>query len=291
MLALALASLLAWQTAVLSKGWRAEMAARLKLSLEGPPVPNSPRPTVVAGPITETRPSAPRRDARDDPAERIDGRDHRPPDVRRRLRHLALAGADQPCPGRQPQGRSAGSRRATSWTGIPGSSSARPPASSSWAIARTARPDRRGRQPCLARPGLDRSSGRGRGLGPGSTPGRRSHSRGWVRLSDLPPESWGVWISQVELPILLGLANRGEEPLLARLRAVLGRLADNRPWTDRRPRRRPAGPAGGRFRQGARPSRGGRATRRGQRAGHQRRRLVGPVVPVPAAGRPPLMRI
>lgn len=56
-------------------------------------------------------------------------------------------------------------------------------------------------------------------------------SRGWVRLADLPPESWGVWISQVELPILLGLANRGDAPLLARLRAVLGRLADNRPWS------------------------------------------------------------
>jgi hypothetical protein len=55
--------------------------------------------------------------------------------------------------------------------------------------------------------------------------------RGWVRLSDLPPESWGAWISQVELPILLGMANQGDAPLVARLRAVFGRLVESRLWT------------------------------------------------------------
>ena len=55
--------------------------------------------------------------------------------------------------------------------------------------------------------------------------------RAWVAFGDLPPEAWGVWISQVELPILLGLANQGDSPQVARLRAVIGRLTDGRPWT------------------------------------------------------------
>ena len=54
---------------------------------------------------------------------------------------------------------------------------------------------------------------------------------GWVRLVDLPSEAWGVWVSQVELPHLLELANQGDAPLMARLRAVLGRLTDNRALT------------------------------------------------------------
>jgi hypothetical protein len=52
---------------------------------------------------------------------------------------------------------------------------------------------------------------------------------GWVRRSELPADAWGIWISQVELPVLLGLANQGESPEVARLRAILGRLADHRP--------------------------------------------------------------
>jgi hypothetical protein len=54
--------------------------------------------------------------------------------------------------------------------------------------------------------------------------------RGWVRTDDLPPEAWGVWISQVELPTLLRIAIDGDPPVV-RLRAVLGRLADARPLT------------------------------------------------------------
>jgi hypothetical protein len=56
--------------------------------------------------------------------------------------------------------------------------------------------------------------------------------RGWVRTADVPAESWGVWLSREEL---LDLLRRTLAPAAVndaqavRLRTLLGRLADNTP--------------------------------------------------------------
>jgi hypothetical protein len=230
MLALALATLLAWQAAALSKGWRAEMAARLKLSLEGPPVPNSPRPKVVAGPITRralllhdetpatTRPHGPT-------AETID-------------RRMFVDIYDTwPSPGPISDVR-VGNRKAIGWVKVGDVLE--------WDTRLVVRSQAGKLELSESPDGLPRPVDVGKLVLPvlawteraaevavwdPAHPWSSVSRRGWVRLSDLPPENWGVWISQVELPILLGLANRGEAPLLARLRAALGRLADSRPWT------------------------------------------------------------
>jgi hypothetical protein len=51
--------------------------------------------------------------------------------------------------------------------------------------------------------------------------------RVWVRLSDLPPERWGVWLSRDELLVLLRRtldAGAPSVPEVTRLRAVLGQV-------------------------------------------------------------------
>ena len=265
------------------------MADRLQRAVEGPPVPSSRRPKVVAGPII--RRALLLRDGTPATArpERPDRRDDRPADVRRHLRHLALARAGDPRPGRQPRGRSAGSTAADvlEWdTRLV----VRPPggrldlADSPGGPARAVEVGPARRCPVLAWTG---PGGRGGGLGAGPRPGRRSPAGDGSGWPTSRPRAWGVWISQVELPILLGLANRGERPALARLRAVLGRLADNRPWTAADlDAARPALPPVV-FAREPDPERGGRAARRGQRPAGRRGRMVGPDVPVPAARRPP----
>jgi hypothetical protein len=230
LLALTLASLLAWQGAILSKGWRAEMAARLKLSMEGPPVPNSSRPKVVAGPITrralllhDETPATSRPNG--STAETID-------------RRMFVDVYDTwPAPGPVSHVR-VGNRKAIGWV--------KAGDVLEWDTRLVVRasagkfelgdsPDGPTQTVEVGKLALPVLSWTDRAVEVAvwdpAHPWSSVARRGWVRLSDLPPESWGVWISQVELPILLGLANRGEEPLLARLRAVLGRLADNRSWT------------------------------------------------------------
>ena len=243
LLALALASLLAWQGAALSRSWRAEMAVRLKVAMEGPPVPSSPRPQVVAGPITRralllrdgtiatTRPNGPA-------GETID-------------RRMFVDVYDTwPSPGPVSHLR-VGNRRAIGWIKAGDALEwdtrlvVRPPdgkldlADSPDGPARTIEV---GRVPL---PVLAWTDGAVEvATWEAGHPWSAVARRGWVRQADLPAEAWGVWISQVELPILLGLANRGDDPLLARLRGVVGRLADNRPLDPARPRSCPARLAG-----------------------------------------------
>jgi hypothetical protein len=66
-------------------------------------------------------------------------------------------------------------------------------------------------------------------------PWTRISRRGWVRLDDLPAEAWGVWLSREELLALLRRSldtSKGPSPEITRLRAVLGRLLDDRPLTE-----------------------------------------------------------
>lgn len=229
LLALILVSLLVWQGAKLSRNWRAEMSARLKLGLEGPPVPSSPRPQVVAGPMTrrglllhDDTPAATRPNRAT--VETID-------------RRMFVDVYDTwPSPGPVSHVR-VGNRKPIGWI-----------SADDVLLWDT-------RLVVLAPKGrltlADSPDGQGQVIevGPGSLPVLAWTDRavkvavwvqskywskvarsGWVQTSELPAGSWGIWISQVELPILLGLTNQGDAPLLTRLRAVLGRLTDNRPW-------------------------------------------------------------
>jgi hypothetical protein len=61
--------------------------------------------------------------------------------------------------------------------------------------------------------------------------------RGWVRSSDIAPKDWGVWMSREELLALLRRtlaagSSAAQSPQEIRLRAVLGRLLDDRPLAD-----------------------------------------------------------
>jgi hypothetical protein len=58
--------------------------------------------------------------------------------------------------------------------------------------------------------------------------------RGWVPTADVPAEAWGVWLSREELLDLLRRTlapHTASEAQAVRLRALLGRLADNAPIT------------------------------------------------------------
>jgi hypothetical protein len=230
LLGLILASLLTWLGAELTKGWRAEMAERLKLAVEGPPVPNSPRPEVFAGPVSKralllldqtpatNKPNGSK-------VETID-------------RRMFVDVYDTwPSPGPVSHVR-VGNRKAIGWV---------PVADLLLWNTRLVIQAPEGRLKLSeTAEGLAQTIEVGRQSLPvlewtaqaveiavwdPATPWVKVARRGWVRLNDLPVKACGIWISQVELPILLGLANQGESPRIARLRAILGRLADSRPWS------------------------------------------------------------
>src|SRR6185437_928287 len=57
--------------------------------------------------------------------------------------------------------------------------------------------------------------------------------RAWVRLSDLPNDRWGVWLSRDELLVLLRRtldSSASPEQEIVRLQAVLGRFAVDHPF-------------------------------------------------------------
>ena len=229
-LALVLASLLAWQGVEWSKEWRSAMNDRLKLALEGPPVPNSPRPQVVAGPITRrglllgestaasTRPNGPK-------AETID-------------RRMFVDVYDTwPTPGPVSHVR-VGNRKPIGWV-----DASQVLLWNTRLVVRAPEgrltladsPDGSGKVVEVGRVPLPVLNWTDRAVEVAvwdpAGPWSKVAQVGWVRPGDLPSEARGVWVSQVELPHLLELANQGDEPLMARLRAVLGRLADNRSLT------------------------------------------------------------
>ena len=228
-LALALASLMAWQAAVLSRGWRAEMAARVKRSLEGPEVPNSPRPKAVAGRMTRRalllRDTTPATNPPKGPTvETID-------------RRMFVDVYDiWPEPGPITHVR-VGIRGPIGWVKAGDLLEwdtrlvVRPPGGRVEMGDSPTGPSRLVEVGDAALPVLSWTD---RAVEVATWQADRPWEvvarRGWIPLADLPRGAWGVWISQVELPILLGLANQGEAPLVARVRAVLGRLADNKPW-------------------------------------------------------------
>jgi hypothetical protein len=229
-LALILTTLLAWFGAEMTKEWRAEMAQRLRLAVDGPPVPNSPRPEVFAGPITKRAllllDQTPATSRPNGPTVETIG-----------WRMFVDVYDTWPSPGPVSHVR-VGNRKPSGWVPVgdvlpwdtrlviqvPGGrlKLAETPegTAQSVEVGRLSLPVLAWTEKAVEVAVWDQAN-----------PWSKIARRGWVRLGDLPTEAWGIWISQVELPILLGLANQGESPRLARLRAVLGRLTDNHPWS------------------------------------------------------------
>jgi hypothetical protein len=228
-LAIVILGLLAWKGAEWSRDWRSEMAARAHRALQGPPVPSSTRPRVVAGPITrkalllrDETPAASRPNGRT--SETID-------------RRMFVDVYDYwPEPGPVSHVR-VGNRKPVGWVLVtdvllwdtrlviraPGGR-----------LTMADDPGGAGRPVEVGASPLPVLGWEGRSVEvavwqPGH-PWSKVDRRYWVRMDDLPPESWGVWISQVELPNLLRYAIDGDPPVV-RLRAVLGRLTDARPLT------------------------------------------------------------
>ncbi len=230
LLALALLALTAWRGEAWTRSWRAEVSARLHRAVEGPPVPASTRPQVVAGPIT--RRALLLGDATEATA-RPGG-----PTVETIDRRMFVDVYDAwPTPGPATHLR-VGNRQPVGWiaatAALPWSTRLviRPPSGTLTLRPSAASPTGEAVRvgpvpmPVLARDGPAVEVAVWDPAHPWSVVART----GWVRAGEIPPEAWGVWISQVELPTLLRLALDGD-PATVRLRVILGRLADHRPWT------------------------------------------------------------
>jgi hypothetical protein len=233
---LTLLGLLLWRGAAWTRPLRSALADRWSRAVAGPPVPSSNRPQVLAGPITRKAlllhddvaaahtPGGP-------PAETI------------RLRMFVEIYDVWPLQG-APTHYRIGNRRPIGWVGaadlLPWDTrlAVRAPRGA-MALAETAD----GPRPPSATPvgaqtlpvvAWTRDAVRVAVWDP-DRPWQGVARLGWVARADLPPESWGVWISREEL---LALLRRAVDPAppsdlrLASLRAVLGRLADSRALTD-----------------------------------------------------------
>ena len=216
LIALILVALVAWRGEVWTRSWRAEIASTVDRVINGPPVPRSNGPRVVAGSIVR----------------------------RGLLLRDGVSVADRP------RGTATGSIERRMFVDI----------YDEWPDATKPTHYRVGnRQPLgwvdaaallpwntrlVVRPPSGRLTLDGREVETGSVacpvigwrddavevatwtkdqPWAQVDHRGWVRLADLPSDSWGVWISRVELPNLLRLALDGV-PDVVRLIAVLGKV-------------------------------------------------------------------
>jgi hypothetical protein len=231
LLAVILGSLMVWRGAILTRTWRTEIVARAEELLKGPPVPNSPRPRVVAGPIKRRalllRDKTPATTRPDGPiAETID-------------RRMFVDVYDTWSMSGPVSHVRVGNRGAIGWV--------KADDVLEWDTRLVIKAP--GGKLALA----DTAGGATQTVEVGTVPlpvlawtdaavqvatwdpaqpWSKVARNGWVRSSDLAPEAWGVLIGQVELLTLLGLANQGDRPRSARLRAILGRLSDNPGWTD-----------------------------------------------------------
>lgn len=216
LVALVLFGLAAWGVEAGTRAWRASAARRVAEALNGPPVPRSDRPQVVAGPIV--RRALLLRDRTpifDQPRGREVGTWNGPT--------FADLYDEWPSP-KEPTHVRLGNRAPRGWVKLsdvlqwdtrlvvrPASGRLRFEDGSEVAVARAC--------PVVAW----RADAAEVVVWAADKPWEVVARRGWVKLADLSPDAWGVWISQTELPGLVSLA-LGGEPDLVRLRAVLGRV-------------------------------------------------------------------
>jgi hypothetical protein len=233
LVALLILALAFWRGEAMTRPLRSALAARLARAVEGPPLPHSDRPQVVAGPITRKALLL-----HDDvpAAERPGGAETET------LRHRMFVEIYDAWPlTGEPTHYRVGNRRPIGWV--------RAAELLPWDTRLVVRsPD--GPLPMAGRP--DQAAPTSTPLGRSSLPvlawtpdavqvaawnpdhpWSEIDRRAWVRQEALPPRCWGVWLSREELLALLRRSIAGSEsPPRLRLRALLGRLLDDRPLTD-----------------------------------------------------------
>ncbi|SIO67248.1 hypothetical protein SAMN05444166_8300 [Singulisphaera sp. GP187] len=227
---LVILGLLAWRGETMTRPLRSSLAERWQRQFAGPPVPNSTEPKVVAGPIvrkalllhdavaTSDRPSGA-------PSEPI------------RLRMFVDIYDIWPLSG-PPDFYRVGNRRPIGWVNandlLPWDTRLvvhSPEVESTSAVANPSKD--RPRPP--SRPALPVLSWTADTVEVAtwdeSLPWQSVKGRTPIRITQLRPDDWGVWISRPELLSLLRRTgpNPPEPAKLTRLRAILGRLSDDRP--------------------------------------------------------------
>jgi hypothetical protein len=233
LLALLILSLAFWRGETMTRPLRSALAARLARAVEGPPLPHSERPQVVAGPITRKAlllhddvPTSDRPGGA--PSEAI------------RHRMFVEIYDTWPMTG-EPTHYRVGNRRPIGWARaadllpwdtrlvVRNPDGPLPLAGGPDIAAPTSTPVGRSSLPALA---WTSDALRVAVWNP-DHPWSEIDRRAWVRQEALPPRCWGVWLSREELLAWLrrSLAS-SESPQRLRLRALLGRLLDDRPLTD-----------------------------------------------------------
>jgi hypothetical protein len=233
LIALVLIALTLWRGEALTRSIRATMAARLARAVAGPPIPESDRPQVVAGPIIKRALLL-----HDDVP--VSDRPGGPPSETIRRRMFVDVYDVWPLSG-EPTHVRVGNRRAVGWVRVSdvlpwktrlvvrGNEGALPlsdgpdPASPSRAqTGRSSLPVLSWTPEALVV-----------AVWEADHPWSEINRRASVRLSALSPSSWGVWLSREELLALIRRTLAASEPPpRIRLRAILGRLLDDRPLTD-----------------------------------------------------------
>lgn len=232
LVALIVLSLAAWKGEAWTRPARAALLARVRRAVEGPPVPASARPAVVAG--RATRRALPLRDGVAVSA-RPGGRASGAIDPRSIVEVFDVWPAGGP-----PTHLRVGHRAALGWVAA---GDVLPWDTRLVVLAAADRLE-------LASTPEAASGGSGR-FEPGAdacpvvgwtdravevvvwdraAPWSRVARRGWVAAGSIPPTAWAAWISDVELPIALRLAV-GDEPGVARELAALGHLIDGQAWS------------------------------------------------------------
>jgi hypothetical protein len=237
LVAVAFVTLLLWRGETWTRSLRAALAARVARAVEGPPPPQSDNPQVVAGPIV--RRALLLHD--DVPVAKLPGGP--PVDTIRKRMFVDIYDA-WPLQG-PPEHYRVGNRRPLGWVQrgdlLP------------WDTRLVLRGDG-SPLPLAAAPGQDLAmitgtsslpllAGRGDGLEvavwQGEAPWSEVARTVELHAAGLPEARWGIWLSRDELLALLrrtlalttGPAGPSERPRL-RLRAILGRLLDDRPIGD-----------------------------------------------------------
>lgn len=229
-----LAALILWKGAEWSRPWRSQLTTRWQKVWEGPPVPNSTEPQVVAGPIVRRalllRDGVP-----------WSSRPGGPDEGTIRLRQFADVYDVWPIEG-PPTHYRIGNRGPIGWVAaadvLPWNTRLviRPPDATLLLADQPEGPPR----PTTLAAGVPlpvvawSASAVQVAVWDREAPWSAIRRFAWVQSADLPDTAWQVWLSQNELRALVvdrPLQDQVEPPDETRLRAVLGRLTDVRPLT------------------------------------------------------------
>ncbi|WP_406696651.1 hypothetical protein V5E97_37270 [Singulisphaera sp. Ch08] len=224
--------LLAWRGEVMTRPLRSALTTRWQRQFEGPPVPNSTEPKVVVGPIvrkalllhddvsTSDRPGG-------TPAEPI------------RLRMFVDIYDVWPLSG-SPDFYRVGNRRPIGWVRasdlLPWETRlvVHAPEGETTSANANIQADQ---PPLKSLPALPVLTWTADSIEVAtwddSLPWQSVNRHRQIQIADIAPDDWGVWISRPELLSLLRRTgpNPAEPAKLTRLRAILGRLSDDRPFS------------------------------------------------------------